>query len=61
MYFVPDETVLAGFYECEECNYRFLSQQVGPTLICPNCGEQPDMEIGRCGVAYANVCQDIWL
>ena len=46
MHFVPDETVLAGFYECEECNYRFLSQQVGPTLICPNCGEHPDMEIG---------------
>lgn len=46
MFFVPDGTTLAGFYECEECNYRFLSVQVGPSIICPNCGEHPDMEIG---------------
>lgn len=46
MYYVPDGTTLAGFYECKECANRFLSVQVGPTLICPYCGEQPNMEIG---------------
>lgn len=46
MYFVPDHTDLCGFYECEECGYRFLSLMVGPTLVCPQCGETVDMEIG---------------
>ena len=46
MYYVPDGTALAGFYECSECANRFLSVQVGPTLVCPFCGEQPNMEIG---------------
>ena len=46
MYYVPDNTDLAGFYECEECAQRFLSVQVGPRLVCPYCGEQPNMEIG---------------
>ena len=36
MYYVPDGTEMCGFYECEEC----------PKLVCPYCGEQPDMEIG---------------
>jgi len=46
MYYVPDGTALCGFYECEECGERFLSQQIAPRLICPYCGEVPDMEIG---------------
>ena len=46
MYYVPDGTDLCGYYECEECGNRFLSLQVGPRLICPYCGEAPDMEIG---------------
>ncbi|MEE1251100.1 MAG: hypothetical protein UHU19_17990 [Lachnospiraceae bacterium] len=46
MYYVPDGTELCGYYECEECGNRFLSLQVGPRLICPYCGESPEMEIG---------------
>ena len=46
MYFVPDGTERCGFYECKDCGSRFLSVQIGPTLICPYCGEEVDMEIG---------------
>jgi len=46
MYFVPDDTALCGFYECEDCGERFLSLQIAPKLICPYCGEVPDMEVG---------------
>ena len=46
MYFVPDGTKLCGFYECEECNMRFLDVRIAPTLICPYCGEEVDMEVG---------------
>lgn len=46
MYYVPDGTEKCGFYECSECGNRFLSLQIGPTLICPECGESPDMELG---------------
>ena len=49
MYFVPDGTKLCGFYECisEKCHHRrFLDVRVAPTLVCPYCGEMPDMEIG---------------
>ena len=46
MYFVPDGTKLCGFYECEDCGSRFLSLQIGPRIICPYCGEAPDMEVG---------------
>ena len=46
MYFVPDGTQRCGFYECKDCGSRFLSVQIGPTLICPYCGEEVDMEIG---------------
>ena len=35
-----------GEYECEECGNRFLSLKIGPKLVCPYCGEEPDMEIG---------------
>jgi len=46
MYYVPDGTDRCGFYECKDCGSRFLSLQIGPTLICPYCGEEVDMEIG---------------
>lgn len=46
MYYVPDGTLVAGFYECKVCGYRYLSTTVAPTMICPECGEEPDMEIG---------------
>ncbi len=46
MYFVPDGTQICGFYECEDCNTRFLSQKVVPFMVCPYCGEEVDMEIG---------------
>ena len=46
MFFVPDNTQICGYYECEECGSRFLSLQIGPKIVCPYCGETPDMEIG---------------
>lgn len=46
MYFVPDNTELCGFYECCECGNRFLDEKVFPKMVCPYCGEEPDMEIG---------------
>lgn len=46
MYFVPDGTLICGFYECEDCGSRFLDVRVAPRLVCPHCGEEPDMEIG---------------
>lgn len=46
MYFVPDGTMVCGFYECEECLNRFLSVAVMPRIVCPCCGKAVDMEIG---------------
>lgn len=46
MFYVPDGTTLCGFYECEECGERFLSLTVAPKIVCPYCGEIPDMEVG---------------
>lgn len=46
MYFVRDDIEICGFYECKECGQRFLSEQIAPYMICPYCGEAPDMEIG---------------
>lgn len=46
MYYVPDGTELCGYYECSDCDSRFLSLKVAPTLVCPYCGEEPNMEIG---------------
>lgn len=46
MYFVPDGTKLCGFYECVDCNMRFLDVRVAPTIVCPYCGEEVDMEVG---------------
>ena len=46
MYYVPDGTERAGYYECKACGERFLDPRIAPTLVCPYCGEIPDMEIG---------------
>lgn len=46
MYYVPDGTQMCGFYECEVCGNRFLDLKIGPKLVCPYCGKEPDMEIG---------------
>ena len=46
MFYVPDGTERAGFYECEDCGTRFLDIRIAPRITCPYCGEEPDMEIG---------------
>lgn len=46
MYYVPDGTERCGYYECQDCKQRFLDVRIAPTLVCPYCGEEPDMEIG---------------
>ena len=46
MYYVPDGTERCGFYECEECGNRFLDIKIGPAMVCPYCGTEPNMEIG---------------
>ena len=46
MYYVPDDTERCGYYECKECGSRFLDSKIAPSLVCPYCGEEPDMEIG---------------
>ena len=46
MYYVPDGTERCGLYECGECGNRFLDIRIGERIVCPYCGEEPDMEIG---------------
>ncbi len=46
MYYVEDGTIRAGLYECSECHQRFLDARIAPTLICPSCDKEIDMEIG---------------
>ena len=46
MYYVEDGTDRCGFYECDECGNRFLHVRIVPTMICPYCGQEADMEIG---------------
>ena len=46
MYYVPDGTAIAGFYECKNCHERFLDVRVALKLPCPYCGDKPDMELG---------------
>ena len=46
MYYVPDGIEKCGFYECGDCGMRFLDVQIAPKLVCPYCGQVPDMEIG---------------
>ena len=45
MYYVPDGTEMCGYYECKECGNRFLALQTGPQLVCPYCGEEPDLSL----------------
>ena len=44
MYFVPDQTELCGFYECNECGNRFLDERIVPKMVCPYCGEVPEVK-----------------
>lgn len=46
MYYVPDGTSQCGYYECEECGNRFLDIRIAPSIVCPYCGKEADMEIG---------------
>lgn len=46
MYYVPDGIERCGYYECKNCGSRFLDSKIGPSMVCPFCGEEPDMEIG---------------
>jgi len=46
MYFVPDDTQKCGYYECKICGARFLSLHMEPTISCPSCEEEMDMEMG---------------
>lgn len=46
MYFVPDGTQVCGFYECGDCGMRYLSLTIAPSMVCPYCGEEVDMELG---------------
>lgn len=46
MFYVPDGTQMCGFYECKDCGERFLDLKIAPRIVCPYCGEEPDMEIG---------------
>lgn len=46
MYYVPDGTQRCGFFECKNCRDRFLSIYTAPRMVCPSCGEEPDLEIG---------------
>lgn len=54
MYYVPDGTERCGFYECTECGSRFLDIRIGPSLQCPYCGVEVDMEIGPDDVLPTN-------
>ena len=46
MYYVPDDTQVCGYYECKECGERFLDIKIVPSMVCPYCGEEVDMELG---------------
>ena len=46
MYYVPDGTERCGFYECVDCGNRFLDLRIAPSIVCPYCGEEANMEIG---------------
>ena len=49
MLFGPDVIIRRGYYTWEKCGSRFQDIKVGPSLVCPYCGEEPDMEIGPDG------------
>jgi len=46
MYYVPDGIERCGFYECSDCGNRFLDIRIAPSIVCPYCGEDVDMEVG---------------
>jgi len=46
MFFVPEGTTRCGFYECRECNYRFLSEKTIEKIACPLCEQDICYEIG---------------
>lgn len=46
MYYLPDGTKKCGYYECEKCGTRFLSLQIEPFAVCPDCAAEFDLEIG---------------
>lgn len=46
MYFVSENCEKAGFYECKECGYRFLSESIEEKIECPYCGNYIDYELG---------------
>lgn len=46
MYFLDEGTETCGYYECKDCGQRFLDAGVQMQMVCPYCGEMPDMEIG---------------
>ena len=47
MFYVPDETQRCGFYECSDCGSRFLDLRIAPSIVCPYCGEELNMEVGN--------------
>lgn len=47
MYYVEDNCVRCGLYDCNVCNNRFLDERIFPKMQCPYCGDNAfDMEIG---------------
>ena len=46
MFYLPDGTDRCGFYECTGCGNRFLDLRTTPTMECPYCEKEVDMEIG---------------
>ena len=40
MYFVPDDTKRAGYFECACCSNRFLDLKLARKIVCPYCGEE---------------------
>ena len=46
MYYVPEGTTRCGYYECESCGEKFLSQQTMEHINCPYCQAEFDPEIG---------------
>ncbi|MCR5229548.1 MAG: FYDLN acid domain-containing protein [Solobacterium sp.] len=60
MYYVPDGTRICGFYECRKCSNRFLDLRTAAKIVCPYCGEEPDMEIGPDDAA-AEPAEDAYL
>ena len=41
-----DNVLCTGWHRDVWILNRFLALQTGPQLVCPYCGEEPDMEVG---------------